>query len=212
MARTLLLRNFALQLALSLILNSALAPSTFAKETPGQFRASCRIEIDNAHLSKSIKRREGVDAVKVNARSICDVYQTNVSLTVQIYQEGLFRDYLRSSYTTNPTRATSNGFRVENKNSKWYCQTKKPSRFYGIAFSTATIGGQQFIAPRARSVTSVSLPCGIWVRLEPCQMITHIALNRKRMTTPLTSYVVTCWSGTHHDTKRKLLNYWQKDI
>jgi hypothetical protein len=161
MARTSWFRNFTLQLALLLILNSSLAPSTSAKEKPGQFRASCRIEVDNAHLSKSIKRRESVDAVKVNARSICDAYQTNVVLTVQIYQEGLFRDYLRSSYTTNPTRATSNGFRVENKNTKWYCQTKKPSKFYGIAFSTATIGGQQFIAPRARSVISVSLPCGI---------------------------------------------------
>jgi len=161
MARTSSFRNFTLQLALLLILNSALAPSTSAKEKPGQFRASCRIEVDNAHLSKSIKRRESVDAVKVNARSICDAYQTNVVLTVQIYQEGLFRDYLRSSYTTNPTRATSNGFRVENKNTKWYCQTRKPSKFYGIAFSTATIGGQQFIAPRARSVISVSLPCGI---------------------------------------------------
>jgi hypothetical protein len=115
MARTSSFRNFTLQLALLLILNSALAPSTSAKEKPGQFRASCRIEVDNAHLSKSIKRRESVDAVKVNARSICDAYQTNVVLTVQIYQEGLFRDYLRSSYTTNPTRATSNGFRVENK-------------------------------------------------------------------------------------------------
>jgi hypothetical protein len=86
MARTSSFRNFTLQLALLLILNSALAPSTSAKEKPGQFRASCRIEVDNAHLSKSIKRRESVDAVKVNARSICDAYQTNVAMKFEMQQ------------------------------------------------------------------------------------------------------------------------------
>ena len=86
MARTSSFRNFTLQFALLLILNSALAPSTSAKEKPGQFRASCRIEVDNAHLSKSIKRRESVDAVKVNARSICDAYEIKVAMQFEMQQ------------------------------------------------------------------------------------------------------------------------------
>ena len=124
-------------------------------------KAACRIEIDNPHISKSILLREGRTAVKVNARSVCNVYQTRVALTVNIYQVGLFRDYLRASFTTRPNQLASNGYIVHNKNTKWYCKSEKSSKFYGVAYSTAFIGGQQFLAPRVRSIKTIRLPCGI---------------------------------------------------
>jgi hypothetical protein len=55
----------------------------------------------------------------------------------------------------------SNGYIVHNKNTKWYCKSKKGSKFYGVAYSTAFIGGQQFVAPRVRSIKTIRLPCGI---------------------------------------------------
>lgn len=145
---------------LLLVLSSLTSPTASALGSSKGPRAACRIEIDNPHISKSILRKEGKAAVKVNARSICNLYQTRVQLTVEIYQVGLLGAKLRSRYTTNANRLTSNGFTVSNKNTKWYCQSRKKSRFFGIAYATATIGGQTLAAPRAQSQKTVRLACG----------------------------------------------------
>ena len=135
-------------------------PSSAATVRPKTPRASCRIEIDNAHLSTHFKETMGVKAVKVNAQSICNVTQSEVKLTVQIYKVGSFRDYLISEKSTNPLRPTSFGTRVENQETFKRCSSNKKSSFYGVAFSEAIIAGQKFAAPPARSPKIVSLQCG----------------------------------------------------
>lgn len=155
---SLLLRTL---LTIAIALGSNTASNAEIQKKSNTKKAACRIEIDNPHISKSILLREGRTAIKVNARSVCNVYQTRVELTVNIYQVGLFRDYIRASFTTRPNQFASNGYIVHNKNTKWYCKSKRSSKFYGVAYSTAFIGGQQFLAPRVRSIKTIRLPCGI---------------------------------------------------
>lgn len=122
--------------------------------------ASCRIEIGNAHVSTHFKKVMGIKTVKVNAESICNVTQSNVRLTVQIYKVGFFRDYLISERSTDPLRPTSYGTRVKNQETFRRCTSNRKSSFYGIAFSEAIIAGQKSAAPLVRSPKIVSLQCG----------------------------------------------------
>ncbi len=186
-------QSLCLVTAFTILLASTSLTGVHANENDLSKKAACRIEIDNPHISKSILRKDRRSAVKVNARSICDAYQTRVELTVEIYQEGLFRDYKRASFTTIPSQKASNGFIVNNKNTKWYCQSKKKSKFYGVAYSTAFIAGQQFAAPRARSHKTVLLPCGIWVRLFAWQINTGTSQTKVMVMSLLTNCAENCF-------------------
>ena len=146
---------------LSLSLSSVISPTTSAFGSTKEKKAACRIEIDNPHISKSILLTEDRLAVKVNARSICNFFQTRFELTVKLYQVGLFRDYFRDESSTRPNLISSNGFTVHNRDTKWYCSSKKNSAFYGIAYSTAVINGQTFVTKPVRSRKTVRLACGI---------------------------------------------------
>ena len=146
---------------LSLSLSSLFSPTASALGSSKDKKAACRIEIDNPHISKSILRTEDRLAVKVNARSICNFYQSRVELTVKLYQVGMFRDYFRDETSTRPNLVSSNGFTVHNRDTKWYCKSKKKSGFYGIAYSTAIINGQTFVTEPVRSRKTVRLSCGI---------------------------------------------------
>ncbi len=136
------------------------SPTASASEFEEEKKAACRIEIDDPHLSKSIFRKESRSAVKVNARSVCNFYQTKVELTVKLYQVGLFRDYFRDESSTRPNLLSSSGFTVHNRGTKWYCKSNKTSGFYGIAYSTAMINGQTYVTKPVRSRKIVRLPCG----------------------------------------------------
>lgn len=155
--RNLMALSAALLAVIPLIFST---PSSAATARPKAPKASCRIEIGNAHLSTHLREARGFNAVKVNAVSICNVPQSNVKLTVQIYKVGLFRDYLISEKYTNPLRPTSSGLRVENQGTFKRCTSNRKSSFYGVAFAEATIAGQKFAAPPARSLRIVPLDCG----------------------------------------------------
>lgn len=142
-------------LAIIPLIFSTLSNATTAR--PKAPKASCRIEIGNAHLSTHLKESMGFKAVKVNAQSICNVPQSNVKLTVQIYKVGLFRDYLISEKFTNPLLATSSGMRVKNLQTFRSCTSTKKSSFYGMAFAEALIAGQKSTALPARSRKIVPL-------------------------------------------------------
>lgn len=69
-------RNIALAtLLLSPFLLITAHQSTTDATKPKLPKTSCRIEIDDAHISTSIQKRRGINVVKVNARSICNVRQ-----------------------------------------------------------------------------------------------------------------------------------------
>lgn len=135
---------------------AAALPLTSAK-TPQ--KPLCRIEIDYVHPSTYFRNR-GIAAIKVNARSVCDVTQQEVILTVQIFKVGFLFDHLIRSTTTDANRPSSTGLRVENNQTSARCKDSKVTKYYGIAFATAVIAGQKVQAPPARSIKITTIPCG----------------------------------------------------
>ena len=52
----------------------------------------CRLEVQNAHISRTVQKKEGRDVVKVNVLSICNVRQSKVLITLEIHKKGELGD------------------------------------------------------------------------------------------------------------------------
>ena len=127
---------------------------------PKSPKAICRIEIDDAHISTSVLRNSGTRVVKVNAKSICNVRQERVSLTLEIYKVGRYSNYLMHRSKTNPNSLKSAGLVVKIKDSKVLCVNSKVSSYFGIAFARAFIQGRWQYAGKTRSLNVIKLNCG----------------------------------------------------
>jgi hypothetical protein len=98
--------------------------------------------------------------VKVNARSICNVPQERVMLTVEIHKTGSLVDHLVASHITNPTSPKSSGLKVENLETSGICVSSQSTNYYGIAYSKAIIQGKWQYAGKTRSPRTETLKCG----------------------------------------------------
>ena len=123
-------------------------------------KAICRIEIDNAHISRHELQFGNERVVIVKARSICNVPQEQVSLTVNIYKVEKFGHPLLESVTTDPNRPTSFGRIVRNYDNLIECKNFKRTKFYGIAYAKALINGKWQYAGRTRSPKTIEINCG----------------------------------------------------
>lgn len=155
--------KISLSIALSILLfaqvlqpSNAVPPIKSGQTT----KPICRIEIDNAHISRSELRFDGRRAVIVKARSICNVVQNQVTLTVNIYKVEKFGHPLLRSVSTDPNQPTSSGKIVKNFDALVDCKNYKRTKFYGIAYSKALINGQWNYAGRTRSVNTIEINCG----------------------------------------------------
>ena len=128
--------------------------------TPRLPKASCRIEVDDAHISTSILRHRRVLEIKINAKSICNVRQEHVTLTLEIYKVGRVSNYLIKHVETNPALPTSSGLLVRIQDATITCANSTPSSYFGIAYSRAYIQGKWQFAGRTRSVHNAMLACG----------------------------------------------------
>lgn len=144
-------------LTFSIVISTPTVAATYGPKSP---KALCRIEIGKVHLSTYLSEVRKLRAIKVNAISICNVTQRNVKLTVRLYKVGFFHDYLVAHGSTDPSLPSSSGFRVRNQDVYMKCKSDTKSRYYGVAFAEAIIGGQRFVAPPARSVEIPSIKCG----------------------------------------------------
>ncbi|MDP1712892.1 MAG: hypothetical protein Q8K86_10605 [Candidatus Nanopelagicaceae bacterium] len=135
-------------------------PSNAATTRPKAPKASCRIEVDNAHISTSLLKHRKLKYVKVNARSICNVPQQRVTLTVEIYKTGFFGDHLVRRFKTKEYLPESSGLRVEIRDAYERCKNNEETSYFGIAYAKAIIGGRWQYAGRTRSKTIASLNCG----------------------------------------------------
>lgn len=123
-------------------------------------KASCRIEIDNAHISTSLLKHRKTRNVKINARSICNVLQQRVTLTVEIHKTGIFDNHLVRRFKTDANSTSSSGLRVEINNATVECLNSKTTSYFGIAYSKAIIQGRWQYAGRTQSTSIVPLHCG----------------------------------------------------
>lgn len=135
-------------------------PSNAATVQPKAPKALCRIEIDNAHISTSLLKHRKIKYVKINARSICNVPQQRVTLTLEIYKTGLFGNHLIRRFKTKEYLPESSGLRVEIKDASEWCKNSEITSYFGIAYAKAIIGGKWQYAGRTRSKSITSLNCG----------------------------------------------------
>ncbi|MDP1721404.1 MAG: hypothetical protein Q8L08_10500, partial [Candidatus Nanopelagicaceae bacterium] len=159
--------NFSIQRITSMALFSALAlPILFTPQShaatsqPKEPKAACRIEVDNAHISTSLLRQRKLKYVKVNARSICNVPQQRVTLTVEIYKTGFFSDHFVDRFKTEEFAPQSSSLRVKISNAAVECKNNEMTRYFGIAYAKAIIQGKWQYAGRTRSDRIIPLHCG----------------------------------------------------
>jgi len=143
-------------LVTQLNMHSAVASETKMKAP----EAPCRLQISIAHLSTNIKERLGIRAVKVDASSICNVPQSDVSITVEIWKTGKFQDYQVWKKSTFSPGTTQPGTRVNNFSTYKYCKNKVKTSYYGVAYSKAFIAGKWQYARHVLSLEIIPLNCG----------------------------------------------------
>ena len=148
----------SITLAITLISSTSVPISLASQVTPPLTK--CFIRVDNPHLSDSIKKQKGFEAVKVNATSKCDKQIRNLSLTVIIYKKGFFRNHEVVVGTFKISELIPAFQKVENKGTWEKCKNRKPSQYFGVAYAKAVINGKYMQTLRVRTDKIVALPCG----------------------------------------------------
>lgn len=123
-------------------------------------RTNCNIRVDNPHLSAVLQKTTGVTAVKVNARSKCDKAMSNMTLTVEIYKVGFFRNELVRKAKREVLGYIPPNKVIKNFRTFEMCTSQRLSKYFGKAYATALIEGRAFSTPAVWSARTVSLPCG----------------------------------------------------
>ncbi len=123
-------------------------------------KAPCRLEVDNAHISSNILKKEEKFTVKVTFRSICNLDQTKLVMKVQIWKVGFGRNYPVTSLITRNFPYVKANHNVLIQDVYVYCKNTKRTYFYGIAEADAYINGTQVIATKVQSDELHRLSCG----------------------------------------------------
>lgn len=123
-------------------------------------RTKCNIRVDDPHFSKSIEKKFGFRAVKVNARSKCNFAMSNLQLTVEIYKKGFFRNHFVTSETLIKRGPIPAEVPMRNNETWERCKNSRPTGYFGVAYATALIAGNRVNTRRVSTEKVVTLPCG----------------------------------------------------
>lgn len=123
-------------------------------------KAPCRLEVDNAHISSNILKKEEKFAVKVTFRSICNLDQTKLVMKVQIWKVGFGRNHPVTSPITRNFPYVKANRNVLIQDIYVYCKNTKRTYFYGVAEAHAYINGTQVNAFKVQSKKLQLLSCG----------------------------------------------------
>lgn len=123
-------------------------------------KALCRLEVDNAHISPNILKKEEKFAVKVTFRSICNLDQTKLVMKVQIWKVGFGRNHPVTSPITRNFPYVKANRNILIQDIYVYCKNTKRTYFYGIAEAHAYINGTQVNAFKVQSKKLQLLSCG----------------------------------------------------
>jgi hypothetical protein len=146
--------------AIFVLLLSAVSQDSQAVEPSKKPKPPCRIQISHAHISGWILKNKGYRAVKVDAFSRCNVPQSRVTLTVEIWKLGSFgkievtRSVVKSPGVTYPGRD------VENFETSRRCKSVKETKYFGVAYAKAFIQGKWQFASDTYSLDIKPLACG----------------------------------------------------
>lgn len=123
-------------------------------------KSPCRIEVSIAHISKYIFLKTGKQAIKVDAFSKCNVAQSKVTLTVELWKVGSFGNHLVVLRAKRSPGVTLPGRQVENFNTFVFCKNNELTNYYGVAYSKAFIAGKWQFARHVLSRKITPLECG----------------------------------------------------
>ena len=150
-------RTVGLLIIISLLnMNLALGSQSSTKEP----KPPCRLQVGIAHLSTDLFEKFRIRAVKVNASSICNVPQTNVTITVEIWKTGLLGNHFVWKQTINSLGTTYSGSQVNNSSTYRRCRGKTPTHYYGVSYSKALKDGKWQYARHVLSNKITLLKCG----------------------------------------------------
>lgn len=139
-------------------LNLLFSDSAQAVVTPPLTR--CNIKIDNPHISENLIRTRNLRAVKVNARSKCNKPMQDLVLTVEIYKIGFLRDYQVAKEEITVMGLVYTNRVVKNQKTYAKCENIRDSKYFGIAYASATIDGKPSKTLKVLSEKTVLLECG----------------------------------------------------
>ncbi len=123
-------------------------------------RPPCRLEVDNAHISSNIVKKETKLAVKVIFRSICNFDQHSLLMKLQIKKSGLIGDHPVSSVITRSFPFVRANQEILIQDIFIYCKNTRRTSFYGIAEAEAVINGTKVKASKTQSRKTEPLECG----------------------------------------------------
>ena len=126
----------------------------------GELKAPCRLQIGIAHISTNLFENSRIRAVKVNASSICNVPQSNVTITVEIWKTGVFGNHFVVKRTVKSLGTTLPNSRLDNFKTFRVCKNDTPTSYYGVAYSQAFIAGKWKYARQVLSTKIIPLECG----------------------------------------------------
>jgi len=131
-----------------------------ANEPSKKPKPPCRIQISHAHISSWIFKHNGYRAVKVDAFSRCNVPQSKVTLTVEIWKQGTFGNIEVARTVVKSPRVTLPGRDVENFETLRRCKSFKETKYFGVAYAKAFIQGKWQFASDTYSLIIKPLACG----------------------------------------------------
>jgi hypothetical protein len=120
----------------------------------------CRLEVQKAHLSTTLREKERREVVKVNVLSICNIQQTKVLITLEIRKKGEFGDTSYGPFTNPQLVSANSGLTVKLQNKYVDCKSSKLTEWFGVAYSKAFINGKWQFAGWTQSPKVELLPCG----------------------------------------------------
>jgi len=125
-----------------------------------QPKPPCRLQVGIAHISTDLFEKFNIRAVKVNASSKCNIPQTNVTITVEIWKKGKLQNHLVLTKTINSSGTTYPGSQVNNFSTYKFCENIARTSYYGVAYSKAFIAGKWQYARHVLSLETIPLNCG----------------------------------------------------
>ena len=120
----------------------------------------CRIDISDAHISTYFREVKKVNAVKINAVSICDKAQIDATIYVEIHKTGWLSDHLVGTFRSKEYPLIPPGKAINFEGAYVFCRNNRVTKYYGIAYGKASVEGKLVYAPRGRSANILPLKCG----------------------------------------------------
>jgi hypothetical protein len=149
-----------ISLSITFIFANTLSIPTNASAVVTPPLTKCNIKVDDPHISENLLRTRGILAVKVNALSKCNKPMRDLVLTVEIYKIGFFRDQkVADEKEAEPGLIFANKV-IKNEKTYFKCTNTKRSRYYGIAFATATMGRKFVKTFHVITEKTIALNCG----------------------------------------------------